>query len=60
MQAGKFWVEKERKTLFGDPQEVHLVAEYIRPNIYLFAPIVIGRHYHKSGLGGHDFPHWSV
>ena len=60
VQAGKFWDKNGSKALFGDPQEVHLVAEYIRPNIYFFAPIVIGRHYHKSGLGGHDFPHCSV
>jgi hypothetical protein len=25
VQAGKFEVENERKALFGDPQEVHLI-----------------------------------
>ena len=36
VQAGKFWVKNESKTLFGDPQEVHLVCENIHsaPNVY--------------------------
>ena len=39
VQAGKFGVKNERKALFGDPQEVHLVLYmkmYIRRRMYCF------------------------
>jgi len=38
VQAGKFGVKNERKALFGDPQEVHLILKaYIRRRMYFFS-----------------------